>query len=224
MPRRDPDTGKFVSGSGGPAGGYTDIEQVTATINFGMTADNHDGSLGNGLPNEGRFEGFEVVDYDDVIDRDERADLLYARHRLLAFTRENQAPPGIVNLGVELSSSPALQVARSVQNPQVIEGDIEPNAGVNVSSYEDLQEDSVDLVGPALTAATMNPHQDTGSSTGGGGAMSVDTVELEGFPDRIREFHPRDELFLNGFVESSGYDGDSYGTLTLQHWYGISER
>lgn len=221
-PHRDPETGKFTSSQT-----FEDIEVVTGAEIVGIDSLATDGDFGDDFPESATFEGLQLIDYDEIVDRNEALHLLEAHHHLDVYLREDTSPSGtyMMRAHAEVSASPARQVAIDAANAGDVEAD---TTGLEVSEFGSTFDDSIDLIGRALSAAaTGGPIQGTFDADSGGGQSSgtpgSDTVDLDSLPAPIAEFHPRDELFLNGVLESSNADVAMYMELNYQHLYGVVE-
>lgn len=220
MAVRDPETGQFVSSG---AAGYDDVEVITISPTIGIGSSEVTGDTDASFADEGEFEGFELIDMDEVLDRSESADLLAAAHAITVYGQPIDASPGAVRAAIEVSSSPALQAATAIGGS----GAELDSDGLLVQqrqdSLDDVKTDSLDIIGRVLSAVAYPPHQDTGSSTGGGGSAGTDDFKTEGFPDRMARFHPRDEVYLNGVIEANGVSVNTYLDVEVQHIYGVRE-
>lgn len=210
MPRRDPQTGKFVSG-----GEYDDVEVVTFSGGVGVEAVDMTGATGF-TGERFDFEGVELIDYDEVVDRNESLELLEASHRIVVYQNSTATADGTFAAGVGISSSPARTSVEATTTPN--SGDDIEGAFV-ARSYKN---DTIDLIGRPLEAVATGPFSDTATGVGGGGAVGTDEVIIGSLPEQIGQFHPRDELFLNGRVR--GWNIDDAGVhvgFKGQHIYGV---
>lgn len=213
IPRRDPQTGQFVSGDN-----YDDVEVVSFTAGFGVEAANLEGSTSfSGSGDTFEFSGVELVDYDDVVDRNETLHLLNAQHRLVVFSNSTQTEDGTVLAGVEVSASPSVSLPG-----KPITGPINDFGADNLVTGGAATDDSIDLVGRPLMAMAGSPFSDTATGIGGGGSQGDDEVEVGNVPAPIAEFHPRDELFGNGELTAWNIDDSGiHAQLMGQHIYGV---
>jgi hypothetical protein len=214
MPHRDPETGQFVAHSGS----YTDYEVVTFTAEAGTPASDLDGETDfNGEIIE--FEGLQVIDYDDVVDRNETLQLLSAHHVLEVYGNSTSTADGYITASLEVSSSPSKQAAEA--SPAQSEP-YDTSGGVVRGGAETT--DTIDLVGRPLIASTTTPFSDGASGVGGGGAGGHDAVDMDGPPGQVGMFHPRDELFVNGeYSVWNVSDSAIHAALLGQHIYGVVE-
>jgi hypothetical protein len=212
MVHRDPDTGQFVGGDGSMHG-YDDIEFGSFRASIGIPAADLDGGTGFGGQTD-TVEGLELLDYDDLVDRNERLDLLYGMHSLTVYANSTETADGTVRFEGEVASAPSPTMATNIA-VQDIEGDVD---GATQST------DSIDLLGRRLNAVGHAPFSDTATGVGGSGSAGEDRVDFGMPPGPAREFHPRDELFLNGEFRTWNIDdGGVHLELAGQHWYGVSE-
>lgn len=220
MPHRDPQTGQFVSDNSNSMG-YDDIEVVSATGAFTVAAAQLDGSTGQGYGQASEFEGVEIVDYDEVVDRNESLVLLSASHRLTVSGVSTSTADGTVRAEIEVSASPSLQAASEV----VLDGGVADVTGdFNIGNGGQTFDDSIDVLGRPLLAIGTSPFSDGGSGVGGAGTAGEDSVELRNPPGAMAEFHPRDELFVNGVIEASNVSDASITVeYSVQHIYGVVE-
>lgn len=215
-PPRDPETGLFMSPE---KAGYDDVEMVTFDAGFGVEAANLSGGTGFGSGDTENFEGALLLDYDDIVDRNERLDLLAAVHALVAFINSTETADGTLGVGVEISSSPSLS---SVGNLKTAAQDADvDNANIVGLATND---DTIDIIGRPLQAVAHAPFQDSASGVGGAGSAGRDRTTLDSPPGPIAEFHPRDELFLNGQFDVWNVDDAGVHLNVMgQHLYGVVE-
>lgn len=214
MAARDPETGKFVS-----AEGFEDVEVVSFSAGLGVEAGNLAGATGFDGGSEHNFDGGELIDYDDVVDRNEMLVLLAGWHRLVTYINSTQTADGTVLATVEISSSPAQQMGFNITATDTDVFDTTQNI---VGSSN--REDSIDVVARPMTAVGHGPITDGTNGVGGAGAAGEDTVRFGRPPGEAASFHPRDELFLNG--ELTQWNVDDAGIhimVTGQHWYGVDQ-
>lgn len=215
MPHRDPDTGQFVPSESEQ---FDDIEVVSFSANIGITADDLSGGTGFGGGDSADFEGVQVIDYDEVVDRNEELHLLEASHRLTVYANSTETADGNVAGAVEISASPSRSqvVVRAVSPTQTEE--LEPGDAVGGSESDD----SIDIVGRPLSTVGHAPFSDGASGTGGGGSSGRDSYDGDTFPAEYGRFHPRDELFVNGeLVAWNVDDAGVHASISGQHIYGV---
>lgn len=204
---RDPETGQFVS-----TPDFDDIEQITFDVGVGIQAADLAGGTGFG-GSEQTFEGVQLLDYDEVVDRNESLHLLEARHELDVWANSTETADGTVGASVEVSASPARAVADMSLSTNTLIGPV-----VGQSDFDD----TIDLIGNPLRAVGHAPFSDSASGVGGAGTAGADSLSIEGLPEQIARFHPRDELFLNGSIATWNIDDAGvHLNLTGQHIYGV---
>lgn len=212
MVRRDPQTGEFVAEE---QDAFDDIEVVSFNANTYVDAANVDGSTSGGLSEGYIAEGIEVIDYDDIVDRNERLQLLTAAHRLTAYIGSTETADGTVRAQAEVSSAP------SVQMVQALGGNEDYDGTGNVVGNK-RSSDTIDVLGRPMLAVGMAPFSDSASGVGGGGSAGEDEAELKNPPEIMGSFHPRDELFVNAVLEHNNVDDAAiHADVTGQHVYGV---
>lgn len=213
MPHRDPQTGEFVSAE--EMERFDDIEVVTITAGAGVEASNLSGATsfeGTSDP----FEGLQILDYDEIVDRNEKLVLLSAHHSVSVFANSTESADGTVGCAVEVSSSPTRQSNGFVTGTAQYSASDSEVVGAGSST------DTIDILGRVLTATAGAPFSDSASGVGGGGSAGEDSYEVDDIPRQMAEFHPRDELFLNGEFQSWNVDDSGiHVTFTGQHIYGV---
>jgi len=215
-PHRDPETGQFLPHS---TAQYDDIEMVTFASSVGVEASNLGGGTGFSGGESNNVEGVQLIDYDDIVDRNESLDLIYAEHRLTAFPNSTETADGTVAVNVECSASPSASTPVLEVFPRT--DSIAPSSSDAVGRARD--DDSIDIVGRIMSVVGHAPFSDGSSGVGGGGSAGEDVVEIDGgLPSEAGRFHPRDELFLNGrLVTWNIDDGGVHANLSGQHVYGV---
>lgn len=211
MAARDPETGQFVSSHG-----YDDVEVISGSARYGVQAADLSGGTGFGGGDGYTMEGTVLLDYDDIVDRNERLDLIAGVHHLNVYVNSTGTADGTARLAAEISASPSLDVAQGIGVGSAQSPDAEVVGG-------DVVSDTIDIIGRPLVATGTQPFSDTATGVGGGGAAGDDEVELRDLPEQVREFHPRDELFLNATLD--GWNIDDAGIhwdVTYQHFYGVT--
>lgn len=215
MPGRDPQTGQFVANA---ESHYDDLEQVSWSVNTGISAADLTGATAFDGGDIGTFEGLQVLDYDDIADRSEHLELIMATHRVVVYSNSTATADGTVKGVAEISTSPSRDIAIGLFGASdIADSNIVQSVGTD-------QSDSIDIVGPPLVAVAHAPFSDGASGVGGGGAAGDDTLEHRPPQGRLATFDPRDELFLNGAIEvwnidDAGVHMDVHG----QHLYGVIE-
>ena len=218
MAHRDPQTGQFVSSGAENQRdhGFDGIEVATFHADFGMEAADLTGGTGFTGGDGDNFEGIEVIDFGDFCDRNERLQLLHATHILTAYANSTETADGTVRIAAEVSASPS----RSSAVHSLGNDDVESSQDTVVGGA--TTDDSIDILGAPLIATGHAPFSDGASGVGGGGSAGEAVVRLANPPAPICDFHPRDELFVNGGLEVWNVDDAGvHGELTGQHIYGV---
>lgn len=213
MAHRDPETGQFVAESDQ----FTDYEVVSFQGNATIAASELTGDTTKNFGQESVFEGLELLDYDDVVDRNEELHLLSAQHRGAAYIKSTSTSDGTVRAVLEVSAAPSLSTSSAgVGTP----AQIESNNLVTEGLARD--DDTIDLIGRQLISEGFAPFSDGGTGVGGAGSVAADSVSVSGLPEVLARFHPRDELFMNGRVEVQNVSDASVSVeVSGQHVYGV---
>jgi len=217
MPHRDPQTGQFTADQHSK---WDDIEVVSFGANLGVQASNLGGGTGfNGGTNDA-VEGVQLIDYDEIVDRNEELRLLSAAHVLSVYANSTETEDGTVVGSFEISADPSESRVTDVQT-RPRGGQSQPPDNVVGTSADD---DSIDLVGRVLTATAHAPFSDSSSGSGGGGSAGEDRYESAMWPAEYGRFHPRDELFCNGRLVTWNIDDSGvHAVISGQHVYGVME-
>lgn len=208
MPRRDPKTGKFVAGDE-----YDDVEVVSFSGSVGVQAADLNGGTGfSGETNS--FDGVKLVDYDDLVDRNEELQLVQGSHLVTVYQNSTSTADGTVAAGVGISASPTRKsVEAATASADSHEGSI-------VARF--YTDDSIDLIGRPMEAVSYAPFSDGATGVGGAGGIGRDEVEIHDQPGELGRFHPRDELFFNGRIKSWNIDDAGvHVSVKGQHVYGV---
>lgn len=217
MAARDPQTGQFVSSSES----YDDIEVATFEADIGAAAADLDG-LTDFDGEFADFEGHLVIDYDDLVDRNEELHLLSAQHGLNVYQNSTATADGTVRAYAEVSSSPSRSILPGITTAS-LQGDTTDGAGVvgGQASFSD----TIDVIGRPMEATAHGPFSDGATGVGGGGSAGSDSVEVHNPPTEMARFHPRDELFVNGrFNVWNISDAGIHITVVGQHVYGVADQ
>lgn len=168
-------------------------------------------------------DGDPVVDYDEVVDRNEELRLLEAQHRMVAFVNggEDATPStqyGVVAVAAEVSASPARSdIARTGTQPGGT-----TFSGNAIGRF--FTDDTIDIIGRPLAAKTGQDFSDTTNGAGGAAGGADDAYVTTMFPGEYGRFHPRDELFVNGQIRMWNMDVAGVGVdVRGQHVYGVLE-
>lgn len=197
--------------------GCDDIEVVSFSATVGVPAANLSGDTTFTGGDDNQFESLELVDYDEVVDRNEELVLLEAHHGAYLSVNSTETADGSVRASVGVVAQPTLpDVVRNAATQRV---DALEGIGFQGSASS---EDSIDIVGRPLVFQATGPFSDSSSGLGGGGSAGHDSIDLEHAPAEFGRFHPRDELFLAGRAEVNNIDdaGIHIG-IAGQHVYGV---
>lgn len=196
---------------------FDDIEVVSVSGNVGIEASNLTGATGFNPSDRDTFEGVELLDYDEIVDRNEELVLLSAFHSIVVYVNSTSTADGTVACAVEVSADPAASGVTSRAagpNTSSING---TNAVGNTES-----DDSIDIIGRVLHATGHAPFSDGATGVGGAGSAGEDEYSMDIIPGEFARFHPRDELFMNGrFVAWNISDAGVHVSLSGQHVYGV---
>ena len=198
----------------------SDIEVATFASNAAVAAADLDGttSLGGQVQ---EFESIEVIDYDEIVDRNEELLLLDAKHSLVVYANSTETADGTVAAAVEVSADPSLTdtTGRVVE---IRNNDLPPGDSQVIGTG--TTDDSIDLIGRPLSAVGHAPFSDGSSGAGGGGSAGEDRLSLGMAPAEFGRFHPRDELFVNGSIRAWNIDDAGvHVNVSGQHVYGVVE-
>lgn len=211
-------TGQFLPKGTTPES-FEDVEVVTFQGNAGVEAANLAGDVGfNG--ELAQFEGEALIDYDDVVDRNESLLLLRADHHLYVFQNSTATEDGVTEAVVGISAAPSRTAVELANH------DTSAIAGATGGAVGGARtQDTIDLIGRPLAAAAHSPFVDTVNQLGGSGAEGRDDVTIEGpIPEVVGRFHPRDELFFNGQIRTWNIaDAGVHVMVEGQHIYGVLE-
>lgn len=214
MPHRDPETGQFLSHDES----FDDIEVATFGTTTGTPAQGLGGATAYTGGETNVFEGTKILDFDQLVDRNEELVLLSAHHALVAQINSTETADGSVRAAIEISSDPALTDATRFSGKQT-------NSDQDGAfSGDEGFDDSIDIIGRPLIAQGTGPFSDGSTGVGGGGSAGEDSVEIRAAPAEFGRFHPRDELFVNGVTEVDNVDDAGiHLQITGQHVYGVRD-
>lgn len=214
MPRRDPSTGKFVSGQS-----IDDVEYVSFYQVLSLGANDLGGATDEFYAEEVNFEGVELYDMDKVIDRHEVGELIHAQHRLAIQPTGTQTADSAAYASVEISSSPARKLPVRL-GPTAL-NDIPDTDGITGLAGHTETDESLDLLGRVLSAMSQGPFTDGTTGTGGGGAAGHDEVDFDPIDWSMDR---RDEVYINGTIGAQNVaDGPIGAIVTGQHVYSVAE-
>lgn len=186
--------GKFVSAD--DIEQYDDVE--VQSVGGGVITD-FDGSTPS--TNSEEYEGIQVLDMDDLLDRNEQASLLLADMYAVpsADWGGDNPDPDFWRHYIEVGTASVLQKTAAF-------GDSGDNATISADpdvAVITTEDDSLDLLGRPLRIRGQLHAKDTTNTLGAGGDFVADRVVSSPADPR---FHPRDEIFMN---VSSRYDNVS---------------
>lgn len=198
---------------------FDDVE--VATISTGVGVQAADLAGGTGFSGEQHtFEAVPLIDYDEFVDRNESLTLLRASAVLFVYANSTETADGTVACAVEVSSSPAIQGSGLVTSTTT-EFSQDPATDDVVGAT--AVDDTIDIIHREMVGVGHGPFSDGASGVGGGGSAGRDEVAVGRPPDPIADFHPRDELFLNGqFAAWNIDDAGIHAQFNAQHVYGVS--
>lgn len=213
MPHRDPQTGQFLPHDDD---GFEDIEVATFGATVGIQAADLNGTTTFSGQDE-QLEALTLIDYDQLVDRNESLQLLYASHALTAYPNSTETADGTFAVIGEVSASP--DFSNAIQ--EINTNSIEDSANMVGSAGLD---DTIDVIGRPLTAGSTGAFSDGASGVGGGGSSGQDRWDSSVFPGQYGAFHPRDEVFLNMDVQVWNIDDAGvHVQVEGQHVYGVVE-
>lgn len=175
------------------------FESVYFEGQFSAPAADLGGQTGQGLGQDATFEGFDVFDVGEVLDRRDIGIPVWCRHQLWAYIGSTQTADGTVRADLEISLSATRKVAQPVGDNITDVADTSGDFGVDVNSEDFLATD--DLVGPSLEAVGHGPITDGTNGVGGGGTPGKS--EWEGNPMLPPILDAGDDVFFNGALEHS---------------------
>lgn len=214
MVYRDPETGQYRADNGH----FDDIEVASFQASVGVEASSLSGGTGFTGEDSGEIQGLELIDYDDIVDRDEQLHLLRASHRLSAYANSTETEDGAIRAYAEIAAQPSFVLPNASSLVTTVpDGDTE-NGLVGRSDSDD----SIDMLGRPLVAMAGAPFSDTSTGIGGAGTQGDDKYDSDTFPSEHGRFHPRDETFANVSLEAWNIDDAGiHVDLSGQHVYGV---
>jgi hypothetical protein len=163
-----------------------------------------------------------LVDYDEVVNRNEELHLLEAQHRLSVWQNSTATEDGSCRVYAEISTAGTFQMPalRDVDTQTLDAG----TQGEDNVIGQLAQDDGIDMVGRPLVATAIGQFYNAGTGAGGGSSAGEDSYVSTYFPGEMGRFHPRDSLQLNlGFDASNIDDAGVHFDVTGQHVYGVFE-
>lgn len=217
MPHRDPETGQYLPQDARIE--FEDIEVASFGFQGGVTAAGMEGSTGYGDADQGAVQGVQLIDYDEIVDRNEELHLLEAQHRLSVYQNATATEDGSIRGYAEISTSGAFQLA---EVSDVSVSNLDDNQRGDVINGQAEFDDGIDLIGRPLVATGTGSFYNASNGAGGGASAGEDSYVSDYFPGEMGRFHPRDELDLNiAFDASNIDDAGIHLDVTGQHVYGV---
>lgn len=206
--RRDPETGQFTTGRRG----FDSIETLHSSVELSSDPVEYSANTDESFSNGQVFEGLELVDWGEILDRNEVGEVIHAHHRVVPYV---QAPSNdlvgqaTLRAAIQLSASPARQAITAT--PNIVDMTLIDDQGQAPGSAFDLplvfepsgQNDTRDIIGPNLLAVYHHGFEDRDLTNGvgiGGGPQTL-PAEWEGTPPDF-VVDDRDEVYVNGAVEA----------------------
>lgn len=217
MVHRDPETGEFRSG---PA--IEDVEYANFQLDLLLEAADVDGTAGPDYPDAVKFEGIQLYDAEELIDRHERAIMLQAAHSLTVYLPSTATADGSIRASVEVSANPSLAVAHDLNVAQTSPvADQQGSLPADALEFELHFDDTRDVLGRPLQSQGGGGFSDGATGVGGSAGNATDSDRFEPVDFDIDD---RDEFYANGAVEvSNTADQGAAAVLTGQHVYAILE-
>lgn len=213
MPHRDPETGKFVGGESHDD--FDEIEQIHADQTFTIPAADLSGATGQGLGASVSFDGVELYDVDEILDRRDIGVLVWAHHQINVYIPSTETADGFVRGSMEVSTSPERQVAGGIgtdNEPADQTGTLA--SGVDMASQD--FSDTIDVLGPQLVATGGGQFSD--GASGVGGASDGNQDEWEGPVIADPTLDARDSIFASGNFAVANVD-DASVSMDVQVWH-----
>jgi len=208
MPHRDPETGQFVAGTG--ATHFDDYEFVHVNSQYSVSS----GDLPDAFPIE--ESDIREISLDDIMDRDERADLVaIVIHALQASV------PGTTSAEAALEARWELHAG--VGDEMILPGDGDFDVDSGSSDVVDIfawHSDSADVLYHANWEAEGGFADSTNGLGGGPDAPVLDqTVNYPREYGSCPTFDDRDEITESFFLEDTGGAGISDSLVRLKASY-----
>lgn len=211
----------------GPDGKFESIDQETfvdyevVPLSVTLNGDGHTSSVSSfDWSNHTEFQGLEVLDMSDLLDRHRVAHLIEVDAGLVAYSYQNATDPSLSIVAAELSASPALSAAtispegdrEAIDDTESINGDLDTVEG------EVVNPDTLDVPIRPLVAFASMTYEDATDGAGGGAGGPVDRAT--GPVPGTWQFDRRDELYVNGTIAQAGgfaatVEGQLYATLAF---------
>lgn len=187
MVRRDPDTGKFVSDSGGQQYDHHEMTTIQGSLGVEIPA----ADLSGGTTAHPKLEGedTEIIDFTGVIGGDEAFEVVHARYNVVFFPGTTSSGQGREALMVEIGPTGALQMNNS---PAFWQTDVENDVyDIGTESVDDT-----DVLHHAFLAGHSETKDGTGASGSGTYMRDAATVPYKALTGGMGPtFDQDDELF-----------------------------
>lgn len=203
---RGPD-GKFQSVDSA-VNQFDELEYIRYSAVVTVEASESTGSTDGFYPEGGFFEGLQLVDFDEVLDRAQVGHVIRHMAQLDCMPTPTQTADGAARAMVQHSFSPANQGTINFSSGAQTD-DIGTGAVAIVANAVD--NDTADVLGRNLVSIGTGPFSDSATGVGGGGGSDMDSVDYVPMDVTV---DARDELFLNGVVEISNISDTSVGVAT----------
>ena len=181
---------------------YERMEQVHAQNHLSVPAADLDGDTSYIFGEESEYEGLELADFGDILDRDEVGIVQWVSHRLDVAIVSTGTSDGTARVAAELSFSPAASPAFTNVRSQG-RSDYADQTGVNFTiealDPEGTITESGDVVGSVLTAYGTQAFSDGATGVGGSGVPGSSEWEGPVMVDPVVD--DRDALYSNGVIE-----------------------
>lgn len=217
---RGPD-GKFVKTDEAHPGQtieFEDLEFFTGEVEIEVGS----GDLTGGR-NVTEYEGVELLDVGEIVDRNEVAFLLHLEVGHSTWMEGTNNEDQYVHSHVELSARPALAAIHNQADAGETIDDQESVAG-DMTGVEKIisSTDDADLLSRPLTSQASRQILDGAGGVGAGGYAEQDQVS--GVPPGRWDFDRRDEIYQNGVLYSDGQAGAGFAAGTdFQMVFGIAD-
>lgn len=218
MPRRDPETGKFVQGG---SDDFDRFEEAYSTQNMTVAAADLSGGTGEQWGEDTSFENVDIYGVHEILDRDELGVLVWAEHYLAAYAKSTMTADSTVRAAVQISTSPDRE--SGVAEGTGPEGsDISETTGDFPIQLDPAFAVDNNTIGRGLHSVGFGPGSDGASGVGVGGSVQADW--WEGNPWANPVFDDRSTIFMNGVIEQNNIsDGSISVDVATRHVYGVLE-
>lgn len=202
MVHRDPETGKFVSDNGPEGARYIDTERLHFAEAFSDPASDHSGATGQNYGEGDGWEGIELIEIGDILERDEVAEVIrlsiVAQCSLPSTATSDGTVRAIaqVSLDDDLTSLDLTSNWSDVTKPSGIQATQVSGGGFD-------NEDAADMLTRALMVGTGAQFSDGASGVGGSASFGHDAVAREWTPGFAPVVDDRDVLYTSGAKEVS---------------------